>query len=146
MSSCGTSSMPKTIDGENVMRGARIYLGLVGIITLLFGLGYLFGPAKMLEPMGFPSLPGSAMTDIRATYGGTQLGVGLFMLYCLAQERVRIGLVLSVMLVSVGFARTLGLMIDGDMTPALQFATGLELGLSTIAAVLLARLPRVAAP
>jgi hypothetical protein len=125
------------------MRGAKIYLVLMGVSTVLFGLGYLFAPMQMLAPMGFTELKPSALTDIRATYGGLQIGVGLFLLYCLPPARMRTGLVFSVLsIAAVALSRVTGLALDRDITQTLQYTAGLEIGLAVVALVLLLRLPR----
>lgn len=125
------------------MRAAKIYLVLMGVSTFLFGVGYLFAPVKMLEPMGFAALQASALTDIRATYGGLQIGCGLFLLYCLAPARLRMGLAFSVLsIAAVAGSRLIGLAIDRDVTQTLQITAGLEVALAIVALILLVRMPR----
>jgi hypothetical protein len=100
------------------MNLTKPYLLVVGVSTLLFGLIYLFVPATMTGPAGFGALGGSALTDIRATYGGFQIGMGLFLLWAAqAEDRMRAGLVLIAL--SVGFlflSRMLGVLMDGELS------------------------------
>jgi hypothetical protein len=62
-----------------------------------------------------PSLP-SAVIDMRATYGGFALGVGLFIGLCaMRPEWARVGLMASLLAVaSIGAARVVGLAVDGQ--------------------------------
>ena len=62
------------------MAFARIYLRLMGAMSLFFGLVYLLAPESMTAPTGFGALSPGALTDVRATYGGFQLGSGAFLL------------------------------------------------------------------
>src|SRR5687768_1524925 len=65
------------------MRVAKIYLIFMAVMSIVFGVIYLFNPSAMMAPMGFGTLAPSALTDARATYGGLQIGMGVFLLLCL---------------------------------------------------------------
>jgi hypothetical protein len=124
------------------MRVAQIYLILMGVMSLVFGVVYLFWPATMTDPMGFGVLAPAAVTDVRATYGGFQIGRGAFLLWCLRPPRVRAGLLL--MLLSVGAVaacRAIGLLIDGQVTSNLQGVLVFEVVLTVVTLVLLLRTP-----
>ncbi|MFK7895534.1 MAG: DUF4345 domain-containing protein [Myxococcota bacterium] len=94
------------------------YLQVVGVLTLIFGLIYLLVPTAMTEPAGFGSLGGSALTDVRATYGGFQIGMGIFLLWTSrAPGRMRSGLVLLVLAIgSLFLSRILGVLMDGELS------------------------------
>jgi hypothetical protein len=99
---------------------ARTYLRIFGVITLLFGVAYLLAPGGILtEAAGFGALAAGGLTDVRATYGGLQLGIGAFLLWAATDEsRVRMALVLLALLFgAVGLSRALGLMLDGSANP-----------------------------
>jgi hypothetical protein len=124
------------------MRAARIYLTFIAVISLVFGVVYLVAPLSMTTPMGFGDLKPSALTDVRANYGGFQIGTGLFMLFCLKRDRLKLGMLLALLLAAVITAsRALGLAIDGDMIPPSQGALTFEVVLTVISLVIYLRTP-----
>ena len=93
-------------------RRARFVLGLA---LAAFGLLLVFSPLEVAEVLNRP--PGSkpAMINLRATWGGTVLGLGLFLAWLPALRpwgRTLIGFVGWVM-AGVGFARLCGFVLDG---------------------------------
>lgn len=83
----------------------------------------LFGAAFVAAPEFFAvyltgSAPGtpSALIDMRATYGGTALGIGFFFGFCARRPAtVQIGLIASVwVLASIAAARLVGSVLDGS--------------------------------
>lgn len=96
----------------------KSYLLVVGVLTILFGVIYLFVPATMTDPAGFGPLRGSALTDIRATYGGFQIGMGAFLLWAAgAEDRMRAGLILIALSIgSLFLSRALGVLMDGELS------------------------------
>jgi len=121
---------------------AKIYLILMALMSIVFGAIYLFNPHSMTDPMGFGALAPAALTDVRATYGGFQLGMGLFLVWCLDATRVRTGLLLSLLTVGgVAISRGIGLLIDGDVTSVLQGTIIFEATLTVIALILFLRAP-----
>jgi hypothetical protein len=122
---------------------ARTYLRILGAMTLLFGLIYLFFPQSMTDPTGFGALGPSATTDVRATYGGLQIGLGLFLLWAAAQEaRVRLALVLQVLTIgAVASSRALGIVLDGEASGVLVGALAFEILLTIVSIAVLRRLP-----
>lgn len=82
-----------------------------------FGLGFVFAPETLatLITGAAPTTP-SAMTDMRATYGGMALGLAFIFGLCARNEgSVRLG-VQGVLAVMVGLAvsRVLGFLFDGE--------------------------------
>lgn len=61
-----------------------VLLGLNALMYIAFGLGFIFAPATV-TPMflGVAAPAGDLLVDMRATYGGLSLAIGLFMAYCL---------------------------------------------------------------
>ena len=126
------------------MRFARIFLRIMGWMSLGFGAIYLFAPQSMTDPTGFPALGPNALTDVRATYGGLQLGLGAFLLWAVAEEsRVRTALVLQVLLVgAVALSRAYGIALDGTPNSVLWGALATETTLTAVALVALGRAGR----
>ena len=124
------------------MRFARAYLYFVAVMGLFFGLWYLIAPAGMTDPTGFGPLGPNALTDVRATYGGFQIGLGLFTLWTAADPaRVRTGLLLQALTIgAIASCRLTGFAIDGSPNGFLQSAIVTEITLTAIAAFALRRL------
>lgn len=125
---------------------ARIYLLFVAAMSLVFGAIYFIAPAIMTDPTGFGVLAPAALTDVRATYGGFQLGSGLFLLWSAAQpQRMRTALLLvALTFAAVAICRGIGLLIDGSATSFLVNALITEVVLTALALFALTRAPAVA--
>jgi len=126
------------------MSFARAYLRVVGVMTFFFGLVYLLAPERMTDPTGFGPLAPSALTDVRATYGGLQIGWGLFLLWAAADVgRVRLALVLLVLTVgAVALSRLTGILIDSSANGILLGALATEVALTVVTLLVLNRLPK----
>ncbi len=124
------------------MKLARFYLWGVGFFTLAFGLGYLIAPAALAEPAGFGVLGPSATTDVRATYGGFQIGMGAFLVWAAqAEERFRMALVLVALSIGAVFmSRVIGLVIDGELSDFHRMGLVFEASLTAATVVVLRRL------
>ena len=98
------------------MKGSRILLSVNAILFVLFGVGFIFTPTSLaLWITG--SIPGtsSAMIDLRATYGGLALGIGIFWAVCAGNGSHHIGLLSAfLVLASVAFGRIIGMLLDGS--------------------------------
>ncbi len=99
------------------MKLARFFLLGFGLLSLVFGVAYLLSPVALTEPAGFGSLSATATTDVRATYGGFQIGMGAFLVWAAgAEERYRGALVLVVLSIGAVFlSRLAGLALDGEL-------------------------------
>lgn len=132
------------------MSFARAYLRVVGVMGLFFGLVYLLAPEAMTHPTGFGPLGPNALTDVRATYGGLQIGAGLFLLWAAADAaRVRIAVILQALTIgAVALCRLTGILIDGSPNSFLLSALVTEVAFTALALVALRRLatPAVARP
>ncbi len=121
------------------MSFARIYLRIAGAATVVFGLIYLLAPESMTGPAGFGALTSAGVTDVRATYGGFQLGMGAFLLWAAADER-RVAPALVLMALSigaVGLSRAIGLLLDSSVNwfHGLGLATEISLTALTVYAL-----------
>ena len=97
------------------MRFGRILLALVGIAFAPYGFFCLVSPQSVAEFTGMLLPNASALTEVRAMYGGLQLGLGLlFVGFAIRKRSVETGLVvLIVLLGSLALARAFGLFNDG---------------------------------
>ncbi len=93
----------------------RVILALMGLTFAGLGFAFIFNPDEMGALVDLRFVLAPARTDARATYGGLQFGVGVFLLLCaLRREFVRVGLFAAAcVLISMATARTFGLVIDG---------------------------------
>jgi len=114
---------------------------LVGVSLIAAGFGYLLFPHSAVGLTGM-ELPGAAAAiDARATYGGTQIGMGLFLLWCRARRAAaRAGLML-VFLISAWLAltRLYGFAIEGEFDRFNAAGAAVELGLTAVAGLFLRR-------
>lgn len=106
----------------------RLVLGLSAFIYAAFGAAFLVAPVPMAATVGIQLPEPSAVIDVRATYGGFELGLAAFLTWCLAApERLRTGLMAAALTVA-GFAvaRLIGIPIDGAPRQAIFVALALE--------------------
>ncbi|MCW5450005.1 DUF4345 domain-containing protein, partial [Pseudomonas aeruginosa] len=95
-------------------------LWLCSTLFVVLGLGFVFfpGPLASLLTSGEPLTP-AALTDLRASYGGTSFGIGLLLGYAALRPRYLVlGLLAALAVIaSGGAARLYGVLIDAS--PAL---------------------------
>ncbi|OED44692.1 hypothetical protein AB833_00985 [Chromatiales bacterium (ex Bugula neritina AB1)] len=109
-----------------------LFLLLNAALFLVFGIIYLLFPAGLAQSAGL-QYSTSGLTDIRATYGGFQIGLALFLGWsALNPDRYRAALMaLLLIFASVGGSRLYGLSIDG--APNLFHSIALTFELAVIA-------------
>ncbi len=95
------------------MRFGRAVLWFSVVAFGFTGLVYVVSPIALLEVAGITGTA-SGLTDVRAIYGGFQLGLAAFLVWCVtSEERVVSGLVvLGLMLACIGASRIIGLTLD----------------------------------
>jgi hypothetical protein len=116
------------------MRGIRLTLWLSGLCFLSFGVASLLDPLGLLAAAGVVMSGDVAATEIRAFYGGLELGLGSLLLMADRYGRRREGLWL--VLASYGgiaFGRSIGLVLAGQGSPFLWFALATEVALACAA-------------
>jgi hypothetical protein len=93
----------------------RLILALIALTYAGFGFMFLFNPDSWTGMLGISFPVPAGRTDFRATYGGLEFGVGIFLLLCaLRREFVRVGLFAGACaLVAMATARSTGLLLDG---------------------------------
>lgn len=126
------------------MRFARAYLYFVGAMGLLFGAWYLIAPASWTDPTGFGPLGPHALTDVRATYGGFQIGLGVFTIWAAASDAVRVRMAIVLQALTIGAiasCRLVGFAIDGSPNGFLISAIITEMIFTALALIALRSLP-----
>jgi hypothetical protein len=119
----------------------RPFLTLVGISLIIAGFGYLLFPHAAVGLTGIELPAAAAAVDARATYGGTQIGIGLFLLWCRANATAeRAGLVLVLLFgACLVLARVFGFAIEGEFDWFNAAGAAAELVLTALAGILLQR-------
>lgn len=130
--------------GGSLMRLARGYLLLFGLGVAALGVIYAVAPALIMDPMGFGDLAPEALTDVRATYGGLQIGLGLFLVWTAVEAtRQRMGLILlGILLPFIAVTRALGIVVDGNPTGAMVIALMFETLVTAFTWYVFSKLPR----
>ena len=106
------------------MKG-RVFVWLVAGVLGCTGLAYLFAPAEMASPAGLAADAGG-LTDIRATYGGFQVGIAVFLVWLSWSQLSSALLLIAVVFGAILISRVTGLLIDGSLTGFHQIALGFE--------------------
>lgn len=90
---------------------------VVALVFLGYGMGFVFVPEPLLRAVvGEVPVASSAWIDMRATYGGLSLGVGLLLaVLSIRTETLRTG-TLGVLFLMAGMAggRIVGMVVDGS--------------------------------
>jgi len=119
----------------------RVLVVLVMLVNLGLGIGCVVDPGWMLAPIGVEAISPAGEVELRAMYGGLELGFAVFLGWCLMHpERVRIGLVAAVLEVgTMGLVRGVSWMLlqpEGAIVPLL---IAVEFGGGCLGAVVLWR-------
>ncbi len=95
----------------------QILIVIAALIFTGFGVWFLIKPGA-LAGIGIELNGQSARTDIRATYGGFELGVAAFLFWCAAREDWHhVGLVAATLFVAgFGVGRGVGILVEGGAT------------------------------
>jgi hypothetical protein len=119
----------------------RIFLGLMVLVWLPYGLFCLFQPGYVGEATGMAFHSTTANTEIRAMYGGLQAAIGLYALVALLRSEFVRPLLVTLLLLCSGLAlgRLVGLGLDGGATSYTIGALGFEIAASLAALYFLSR-------
>lgn len=74
------------------------FLYFNALLYVAFAAWCTFAPRSTATAMGYSSLTASGQSEFLVVYGGLQLGLGLFFLYCARTGEDRIGLLLALAL------------------------------------------------
>lgn len=124
----------------NATLGAKLGVGLTALIYLGLGLGLLAMPAELIAGVGIDAATPEARAEIRAMYGGLELGIGAWLLISLRHAE-RLGpalLFVALSLGGLGAGRLSGLLIEGTGWAAhAPFLASELIGASVASALLL---------
>jgi len=113
-------------------RAERVLLLVGGVIMTAVGVLFLVAPTTLEQGMGVMQPEAPARTEIRAVYGGIELAVGAFLLWCWRVPRHAASGVLFAALFALGagLGRVVGFAVEGAVDPrnltwgALELAGG----------------------
>lgn len=122
----------------------RLLLIIAGLGFVGFGAAFMIAPLETLGAAGIELSGDLAATELRAFYGGMELGIGgLLVAAALQPAHWRSGLWLCLASYGgIGLARLCGILIAGSATPFLWFALATELSLGGLAALGLWKTPK----
>ena len=97
------------------MRLAQVLLLLAAIVFIGIGVVFLFAPVEWAKVVEIDLPTPMSRTDLRATYGGFDLGFGVFLALCaLRPAWIRPGLMaMGIALAGFAAGRTYGMIVDG---------------------------------
>ena len=122
-----------------------IVISIAGLGFVGFGIIFLCWPEVMLPGIGIVTPDLQSQIEIRAMYGGLELGLGILILSCFAADRQRFGLQLSLASYGgLGLARAASMLVMGVASPFLWVALIWE-GVIAALALLALRNQKVAA-
>jgi hypothetical protein len=123
---------------------ARIVLALSAIMYAGFGTAYLARPKAMAKLTHFELPTPTAVTEIRAFYGGMELGLAALLVVCAIRPAWAGAGLLALALLSGGaaVARLVGFAADGSATPLLWKVLAAEVLVAVLGVVGLVILKR----
>jgi hypothetical protein len=107
---------------------ARVLLLLSAAVFMIVGMGFLIVPAGWAAITEISLPTAMARTDLRATYGGLDLAVGIFLWICARRDQwIRPGLV-ALALTAAGFGggRLVGIVAEGSAAPLMLIFLAIE--------------------
>lgn len=126
------------------MKLARALLWLNALVFVVYGVGFVLAPESLaVFVTGSAPESTSGLIDMRATYGGLCLAIGLaFALFARNDATVRKGLViLTIVIACMAAGRTLGFVLDGDPNTLMVLYLAAELLIVALALWALRALP-----
>jgi peptidoglycan/LPS O-acetylase OafA/YrhL len=119
----------------------NLFLRIIAAILAVFGLIYLISPITLATKAGITA-DNSGLTDIRATYGGIQIGLAVFLYWSsLARERIPSALAATaIIFFFVGACRFYGVIVDGELSGFNLIGLSFEIVLTIISSWLYLRI------
>lgn len=122
---------------------ARLSLGLTALAFAFFGVCFLISPTSLVRIGVLLTLP-NAVTEIRAFYGGLEIGIAAFFVLALGRPAWFVpALVLQALaLGATAAARVVGIVVEGGTTEIMLALAAAEAAGCVLAIVALSRLRR----
>ncbi len=118
----------------------KVFVHSVAVFFTLYGIAFALIPEFMLQlVIGTNETTSTGLIDIRATYGGMSLAVGM-LLHWLALQRTQVNLALPfilLLMLAMALPRMLGMAVDGEPNGVMYLYLTLELSVSALAIILL---------
>src|SRR5207342_3678885 len=120
---------------------SMVLLTLAGAGFLAFGVWLILDPAGGLATVGIAALSPAGLIELRALYGGLELGLGAFLLLCALRPDWRRPGLWAVLLGNggIGLTRLVSIALSGVFVPFFAYALIWELGFAALAAWALRR-------
>jgi len=125
---------------------ARVFLGLVAVLFVPYGIYCFFAPGFLAGAAGVAATSATGSTELRAMYGGLQTGLGLLAGLALVRADLVRPALLAVAFAGGGLfcARITGSALDSGWSQYTAIALALEVTLLGASALLLRRAPAAA--
>ena len=118
------------------MNTSNFLVCATGFFFVLYGVAFTFFPVEMSSLVtGASPSTSSGIIDLRATYGGMSIAMGVTILMLgVDSDLVSLGLlVTAVVLLAMAGARTLGIILDGTPNPIMYIYLAAELSFAGLA-------------
>ena len=126
------------------MKLAQTLIWLNAVFFAVYGVLFVFAPIAIshLVVDASPASP-SALIDMRATYGGMSIAVGLLFAFLVQKKStIRIGMIGVIMMMScMAAGRLVGMIVDGDPNVVMYVYLILEIGMASLSMYALKQLP-----
>ena len=119
---------------------SKIFVLGTAAIFLVYGLLFFVVPLEAFQFVVDGTVTSSsAITDLRATYGGMSVGVGIILtMLGMNQQTLKMGLIaVLVLMLGMAFGRLVGIILDGDTNNYMYIYLALEIAASCVSLVLL---------
>lgn len=119
------------------MQLSKTVLLIAGFIYAVLGFSFLFSPIRMGETILLSVSSAAAATELRAIYGGLELGFGVFLLYCGSHAGTLLSGLVAMTMVTGGIllGRVTGIFLDGSPAKVTLVSMIVEL-FGTVAGIL----------
>jgi hypothetical protein len=84
-------------------RGGSTFGWFTAVLYIVLGISFIYNPGGMASALGFEELNKNALTDVMATYGGLEIGLGLLLVLFLCEKNLTVVLRI-ILLTFAGFA------------------------------------------
>lgn len=122
------------------MQAAKILVMVTALVFISYGVLFLLFPSCMLTWVTNSTVTtSSALIDIRATYGGMSLAVGIVLLLLARRaQTLGVGLTMTfILMLGMALGRIIGMLFDGQANQVMFVYLALELLVVVVSAYLI---------